>query len=68
MKSFTLRKFFISYDLEPLPSMTLQVCTVFNAGELSLVEYGVNKVLGMVRINPHLIKLVLLLLLLLFTV
>ena len=34
---------------------------VFNAGELSLVEYGVNKILGTVRTeftNPHLIRLV----------
>lgn len=41
------------------PSL-LQVCMVFNAGELSLVEYGVNKVLGTVRTeftNPHLIRL-----------
>lgn len=36
------------------------VCMVFNAGELSLVEYGVNKILGTVRTeftNPHLIRL-----------
>lgn len=32
---------------------------VFNAGELSLVEYGTNKILGTVRTeftNPHLIR------------
>jgi intraflagellar transport protein 172 len=36
-----------------------QVCMVFNAGELSLVEYGVNEVLGSCRtehMNPHLIR------------
>ncbi|XP_065670042.1 intraflagellar transport protein 172 homolog isoform X3 [Hydra vulgaris] len=35
------------------------VCMVFNAGELSLVEYGQNEVLATVRtefINPHLIS------------
>ena len=65
MKSFILRMkmlviymFMRSHDLEPHP---LQVCMVFNAGELSLVEYGVNKILGTVRTeftNPHLIRLV----------
>ncbi len=32
---------------------------IFNAGELSLVEYGVNDLLGLVRtefMNPHLIS------------
>lgn len=32
---------------------------VFNAGELCLVEYGVNDILGSVRtefMNPHLIR------------
>ncbi|CAF93921.1 unnamed protein product, partial [Tetraodon nigroviridis] len=36
-----------------------QVCMIFNAGELSLVEYGNNEVLGSVRtefMNPHLIS------------
>ncbi|KAI8848693.1 hypothetical protein BC829DRAFT_443633 [Chytridium lagenaria] len=36
-----------------------QVCMVFNAGELSLVEYGVNEILGSCRtehMNPHLIS------------
>lgn len=36
-----------------------QVCMIFNAGELSLVEYGNNEVLGSVRtefMNPHLIR------------
>ncbi|KAJ3216179.1 hypothetical protein HDU67_009828 [Dinochytrium kinnereticum] len=36
-----------------------QVCMVFNAGELSLVEYGVNEILGSCRtehMNPHLIR------------
>lgn len=54
----------MSCDLSPSP-MILQVCMVFNAGELSLVEYGVNKILGTVRTeftNPHLIRLVLVLL------
>ncbi|XP_056873005.1 intraflagellar transport protein 172 homolog [Takifugu flavidus] len=35
------------------------VCMIFNAGELSLVEYGNNEVLGSVRtefMNPHLIS------------
>ena len=35
------------------------LCMVFNAGELSLVEYGVNEVLGSCRtehMNPHLIR------------
>ncbi|CAL1585627.1 unnamed protein product [Knipowitschia caucasica] len=35
------------------------VCLIFNAGELSLVEYGNNQVLGSVRtdfMNPHLIS------------
>lgn len=35
------------------------ICMVFNAGELSLVEYGVNEVLGSCRtehMNPHLIS------------
>ena len=32
---------------------------VFNAGELSLIEYGINEILGTVRtefMNPHLIR------------
>ena len=32
---------------------------IFNAGELSLVEYGMNEILGSVRtefMNPHLIS------------
>ncbi|XP_070555163.1 intraflagellar transport protein 172 homolog [Ptychodera flava] len=35
------------------------VCMIFNAGELSLVEYGSNEILGSVRtefMNPHLIS------------
>ncbi|XP_077991845.1 intraflagellar transport protein 172 homolog [Glandiceps talaboti] len=35
------------------------VCMIFNAGELSLVEYGANEILGSVRtefMNPHLIS------------
>lgn len=35
------------------------VCLVFNAGELSLVEYGDNYILGSVRtefVNPHVIS------------
>ncbi|KAJ3234644.1 hypothetical protein HDU78_005723 [Chytriomyces hyalinus] len=35
------------------------VCMVFNAGELSLIEYGVNEILGSCRtehMNPHLIS------------
>lgn len=37
----------------------LQVCMIFNAGELSLVEYSNNEILGSVRtefMNPHLIR------------
>lgn len=37
----------------------LYVCMVFNAGELSLVEYGVNEILGSCRtehMSPHLIR------------
>lgn len=36
-----------------------QVCMIFNAGELSLVEYSNNEILGSVRtefMNPHLIR------------
>lgn len=35
------------------------VCLVFNAGELTLVEYGENYILGSVRtefVNPHVIS------------
>lgn len=35
------------------------VCLVFNAGKLSLIEYGINEILGTVRtefMNPHLIS------------
>lgn len=35
------------------------VCLIFNAGELSLVEYGENSILGSVRtefVNPHVIS------------
>ena len=35
------------------------VCLIFNAGELSLVEYGDNFILGSVRtefVNPHVIS------------
>uniref|UniRef100_A0A672S0Q9 Intraflagellar transport protein 172 homolog n=1 Tax=Sinocyclocheilus grahami TaxID=75366 RepID=A0A672S0Q9_SINGR len=35
------------------------VCMIFNAGELALVEYGSNEILGSVRtefMNPHLIR------------
>ncbi|MBN3325630.1 IF172 protein, partial [Atractosteus spatula] len=42
------------------------VCMIFNAGELTLVEYGINEILGSVRtefMNPHLISLVLMLML-----
>ena len=34
---------------------------IFNAGELTLVEYGINDILGSVRtevMNPHLIRLI----------
>lgn len=35
------------------------VCMIFNAGELTLVQYGINDILGSVRtevMNPHLIR------------
>lgn len=35
------------------------VCLVFNAGELTLIEYGDNSILGSVRtefVNPHVIS------------
>ena len=35
------------------------VCMVFNAGELSIVEYGINQVIGTCRtehVHPHLIS------------
>ncbi|XP_029847708.3 intraflagellar transport protein 172 homolog [Ixodes scapularis] len=38
---------------------TESVCMIFNAGELSLVEYGQNEILGSVRtefMNPHLLS------------
>ncbi|XP_023169799.2 intraflagellar transport protein 172 homolog [Drosophila hydei] len=37
----------------------LNVCLIFNVGELSLVEYGDNRILGSVRtefVNPHVIS------------
>lgn len=37
----------------------VNVCLIFNVGELSLVEYGENEILGSVRtefMNPHLIS------------
>ncbi len=37
----------------------VNVCMIFNAGELSLVEYGKNEILGSVRtelMNPHVIS------------
>lgn len=39
--------------------LLFQVCMIFNAGELSLVEYSSNEILGSVRtefMNPHLIR------------
>ena len=39
---------------------TESACMIFNVGELTLVEYGTNEVLGSVRtefINPHLVSL-----------
>jgi len=36
-----------------------KVCMVFNAGELSLIEYGINEILGSCRteyMNPHLLS------------
>lgn len=35
------------------------VCMIFNAGELTLIEYGVNEIIGCVRtefMNPHLVS------------
>ena len=43
----------------PYMYMNMQVCMIFNAGELSLVEYGVNDLLTSVRtehMSPHLIS------------
>ena len=43
----------------PPPSPPHQVCMIFNAGELSLVEYAVNDLLTSVRteyMSPHLIS------------
>lgn len=40
-------------------SILPQVCMIFSAGELTLVEYGSNDSLGSVRtefMNPHLIR------------
>lgn len=40
-------------------SVCIQVCMIFNAGELSLMEYGASEMLGSVRtefVNPHLIS------------
>jgi intraflagellar transport protein 172 len=37
----------------------IQVCMIFNAGELAVVEYGSNEILGSVRtefMNPHLLR------------
>ena len=42
-----------------IASILPQVCMIFNAGELTLVEYGSNDSLGSVRtefMNPHLIR------------
>ena len=39
--------------------MQSQVCMIFNAGELAVVEYGSNDILGSVRtehMNPHLLR------------
>lgn len=36
-----------------------EVCLIFNAGEVSLVEYGTNEILASARtefVNPHLIR------------
>lgn len=44
---------------EPCLVSLTQVCMIFNAGELSLVEYSNNEILGSVRtefMNPHLIR------------
>ena len=58
-KSLTNYIHFWSYDNVLMPFYLMQVCMVFNAGELSLVEYGNNEILGTVRtefMNPHLIR------------
>lgn len=52
-------KFKKSATLCPELFLCLQVCMIFNAGELSLVEYSNNEILGSVRtefMNPHLIR------------
>jgi intraflagellar transport protein 172 len=36
-----------------------EACMIFNAGELSIVEYGTNEILGNIRteyMNPHLLR------------
>lgn len=50
--------FLLLYSKGVFPSHH-QVCMVFNAGELTLVEYGSNDILGSVRtefMNPHLVR------------
>lgn len=40
-------------------NMSFQVCLVYNAGELNLIEYGQNNILGMARteyMSPYLIS------------
>lgn len=42
-----------------MPCDVFKVCIIYNAGELTMVEYGQNEILGSVRtefINPHLIR------------
>lgn len=49
----------VTWSVCPAALCCHQVCMIFNAGELSLVEYGNNEVLGSVRtefMNPHLIR------------
>lgn len=51
--------FMLACRIFPAVLFRHQVCMIFNAGELSLVEYGNNEVLGSVRtefMNPHLIR------------
>lgn len=52
--------FFTLLYSQPCSCFCFQVCMIFNAGELSLVEYSSNEILGSVRtefMNPHLIRL-----------
>ena len=60
MKMSVFTQSILALVLTPVSELdVLQVCLVSNAGELTLMEYGVNEILGSVRtefVNPHLIS------------